>query len=181
MRMEVNLRVHPAVREFIVCTTGTDLIVPRKNDWLWLLLKQNLETVPIDYKPWKEPVSETIRISLLDASGSKVMVRKPSAKPGKSASDIYLNTSFRCYLDQSGQNVIARHLRSQFKQCFLNFFHGAITTNPQMEQRAILERFCQTYRLSMTSITEDMLIKTWQRSTQKSYSHTKNAGCPVVF
>ena len=122
MRMEVFCKIHPAVKEFIRCTNGSDLIIPHKDDWLWLLLKQNLCLIPEDYKPVspEEIESNYIRISLLDASGTKVQVRKKSPvhlkKREFDPSCIYMNTLFRSYLDEKGQRIIANHLRTQFKE-----------------------------------------------------------------
>ena len=74
--MKVDIKVHPSVREFILCTNGSPTIFPQKDDWLWLILKQHLTTVagtvlPV---PRDEYNQKYISISLLDTSGTKVQV-----------------------------------------------------------------------------------------------------------
>lgn len=196
MRMEVFCKIHPAVKEFIRCTNGSDLIVPRKDDWLWLLLKQNLCLIPEDYKPVspEEREQSYIRISLLDASGSKVQVRKKSPVRLKrkefDPSCVYMNTLFRSYLDEKGQRIIANHLRTQFKECFHNFCQGALALSPDMEQKQVIIEFCRVYNITLNHISEDMLVKSWQRSVQKQvirnrmlghHSESITPGCPIIF
>lgn len=195
MRMEVYVRVHPSVKEFIRCTNGSDLLVPRKDDWLWLLLKQNLTFVPDDYKPISKNEIETeyIRISLLDASGTKVQVKNKSSVRIKrkkyDPSNIYMNTLFRSYLDEKGQRIIANHLRQQFKECFHNFCQGALAVSPDIDQKQVILEFCKLYNISFQQITEDMLVKSWQRSGQKEVIRERLTGqkkphkmiCPIIF
>ena len=174
--MTVDLKIHPTVREFIICTNGSDLIVPKKGDWLWLLLKQHL-TLSMDYHPIPaDERSQYIRIQLLDASGAPVV----NHSMPKNAKAIHLNPLFRNSLSERGQNVIANHLRSQFKECFHNFMSGAVASGA--EHAASIELFCQTYHLTMNQISEDMLKKSWQRSPQKgSLMKVVKQFCPLIF
>ena len=185
--MQVYIKVHPSVREFILCTNGSINIVPKKNDWIWLLLKQNLTTAPETYKtiPDDELHTSYISIALLDASGSKVFVKNKTS--GKS--EIYMNTLFRFHLTEHGQNVIAKHLRTQFKQCYHNFVQGALAVSPDLEQKQVIIEFCKLYNISFNHITEEMLYKSWQRSDQKiaiqdriSNNRIKEKSrCPIIF
>jgi len=67
MSLTVPVKVHPTVREFILSTNGSDLVVPQKNDWLWFILKQHLDVPPNDYVFRQIEEGSFINISLLNA------------------------------------------------------------------------------------------------------------------
>lgn len=172
--MIIDVRVNSAVREFIISTKGSDIIVPEKRDWIWLLLKQKLIPAPIGATQ-DIPEEELIRVSLLDASGSKVYAQDVDRT-------IYMNTLFRFWLDKKGQYSIARHLNTQFKECFHNFMAGAIFTNPAIKQKDAVDDFCECYNISYDKITFDMLFKSWQRSSQRNrILKGESNECPIVF
>lgn len=186
--MTVDVKVHPTVREFIIDTNGSALLVPDKYDWLWLLLKQHLDVPPSDYlAPSKEELErEYIQISLLDAhseacfvkNASKLNHKKKPANPNM----VHINTMFRWYLSPSAQLSISQHLRSQFKACFHTFVQGAVVGNPNLQQKEAIIKFCELHNLTLNDISEDMLIKSWQRSPQKEKLWSKKLlFCPILF
>lgn len=182
----VQVKVHPTIKEFIVTTTGSDTIVPKKDDWLWFILKQNLEVPPSDYTFLNEEKESFINISLLDTTGTKVQVRNQSKRissiKDRDPSNIYLNPLFRWYLSDKAQNMIATHFRKAFKECFHNYVQGALVNNPKLEQKEAIMSFCDLYKLEFNAISEDMLIKSWQRSPQKSKLKELIIGyCPLLF
>jgi hypothetical protein len=173
--MTVDVRISPVVREFIICTTGDDLIIPRRDDWLWLILKQHLLTAPPDYTLIPDAERRNyIRVMLLDCHSSKVYAKDRGR-------NIHINTLFRWYLDDRGQNAVARHLRSQFKATFHNFVQGAATVNPDAQITDAIHRFCKLYNITMNNITFDMLIKSWQRSEQRKYIKGTKAQTPIFY
>lgn len=179
------MKVSPAIREFIISTNGGDLIVPKKDDWLWFILKQNLDVPPEDYTFQKDTSQTFINISLLDTTGTKVQVYNKSKRlsnyKNKDVHSIYLNTSFRWYLSDKAQNIIASHFRKSFKECFHNFVQGALINNPHLEQKEAITCFCDFYQIEFNEMSEDMLIKSWQRSEQKKRLKSVFNFCPLIF
>lgn len=183
--LSVQVKVHPTIRAFVVSTNGSDLIVPKKDDWLWFILKQNLDIPPDDYIPHSVSSDEHINISLLDTTGTKVQVRNQSkrveSKRQGDPSTIYLNQMFRWYLSVKAQNTIALHFRKAFKECFHNFVQGALISNANLKQKEAIQNFCDLYQIEFNSISEDMLIKSWQRSPQKERIKKIFSFCPLIF
>jgi len=181
----VQVKVHPTVREFIVSTTGSNTIIPKKGDWLWFILKQNLDVPPPDYKFLQQDKDSFINISLLDTTGTKVQVRNKSKRKSNrkdcDPSTIYLNPLFRWYLSVEAQYTIANHFRKAFKECFHNFVQGALVNNPGLEQKEAIMSFCDFYKIEFNEISEDMLVKSWQRSPQKERLKNIFNHCPIIF
>ena len=179
------MKVHPTIREFIISTNGSELIIPKKDDWLWFILKQNLDVPPDDYVFYTPDKDSYISISLLDTTGTKVQVRNRSkrllGRKDRDPSTIYLNHMFRWYLSIKAQNTIASHFRKAFKECFHNFVQGALVNNPDLEQKEAIMSFCDFYRIEFNEISEDMLIKSWQRSPQKERLKSAIKYCPLIF
>lgn len=181
LQLYVDVKVHPTVREFIICTNnGSDTLIPNKGDWLWLLLKQHLCLSDGNYEPITEEEQKNyIKIQLLDAHNS-IIYNSTMSDSGKEKRGMHLNILFRNYLSEKGQNIIANHLRKQFKACFHNFMHGAVTAG--MQHKDAIDQFCVTYNLSLNEITEDMLKKSWQRSGQKnSFLNKIKSFCPILL
>ena len=65
-RALVNVKVHPALREYILSVNaGSDIIVPMRDSRLWGLVKMYLEPIPSDYRPvLPEGEPDSIRIAL---------------------------------------------------------------------------------------------------------------------
>lgn len=183
----VQVRVHPSIQEFVISTNGSDLIVPKKDDWLWFILKQNLDVPPDDYVFFVPGKDTFINISLLDLTGTRVQVRNKSnrlrlrSRNNPDTSNIYINQMFRWYLSDKAQNTIATHFRKAFKECFHNFVQGAVVNNPDLEQKEAIMSFCDFYKIEFNQISEDMLIKSWQRSPQKKRINDIFNFCPLIF
>lgn len=158
-RMRVSVRVHPIIREFLIDTIGSDTITPKKGDLIWAILKQNLETAPENFR---EPIDidNHIYIELLDCHSC-------STYSVKSSVFLHINTMFRWHLSEKGQNRINSILRANFKTTMHCFIQGAISCNPELQQREAMEEFCNTYNLTMNKITPDMIKKSWDRSDHK--------------
>lgn len=173
-RMLIPVHVHPTIREFIIDTYGSDVVIPDKDSLFWKTIKYNLDLPPVGYK---EPVTKDniIYIGLLDSSGTKSVVRKKDKV-------IYINSMFRWYLSPDAQDEIAFFFRKQFKHTYHCFMQGAIAANPKVEQRKAMEEFCNIYNLTLNEISEDMLKKSWDRSEHKKMvMDKKNKLCPIFF
>lgn len=147
--MYVDCRVHPIVKEFIVATTGSDVIVARKNEWLHILLYPILKKTPITYVPNKHR-DDLIRLQL-------AWYTVPALK----RIDCYN------YLDEEGQRVVARYLKSWFKVHFHSFCSGYLSCDISRQQKEAIEVFCETYNLPLNNINYEMLKKSWDRSVEK--------------
>jgi hypothetical protein len=173
-RMLIPVQVHPTIREFIIDTHGSDVVVPDKYSLFWKTIKYNLETPPANYH---EPLTRDniIYVGLLDSSGTASLVRKRDKIT-------YINSLFRWYLSPEAQEEIAFFFRKQFKHTFHCFMQGAVAANPKVEQRKAMEDFCRIYNLTLNEISEDMLKKSWDRSEhKKSVISTKKNHCPLFF
>lgn len=172
--MTVPVQVHPMIREFIIDTTGSDMIVPEKTSHLWDIVKHNLELPPENYHA-PETKDNLIYIALLDTSHLRTVVKN-------SDKTIVINTLFRWYLSADAQGTIAKHFRQQFKHTFHCFMQGAIANNPKLEQRQAMENFCKLYNLTLNELSEDMLKKSWDRSDHKQMVvKRKFTCCPLFF
>lgn len=171
--MIVLVKVNPALRDFILFTNnGSDLLVPSKGDWMWLAIKQQLVTRAESCEVKQSDCY--IRIKLLDSHG-KTYAKSPKVvyddnyrriKPD-SAHFIRINTSYRCYLSEKGHSVIHRLLNRQFKFHFHTFMFAYLTANPETEQKKAMLAYLDKFNISESKITEDMLIKSWNRSQEK--------------
>ena len=158
-RMKVAVRVQPILKEFLIDSTGSDTITPKRGDLVWAILKQNLETAPENYK---EPtdIENYIYVELLDCHSTPVYSYQNCVFT-------HINTLFRWYLSEKGQSRIRSILSKNFKSTMHAFIQGAIAGNPELQQREAMEEFCNTYNLTMQKITPDMIKKSWDRSDHK--------------
>lgn len=171
--MLVFVKVNPGLRDFILFTNnGSDLLIPKKGDWMWLAIKQQLVT-----RSESSEVKQSdsyIRIKLLDSHG-KSYVQSPKIVYDKSynrikpdyAHFIRINTSYRCYLSEKGHSVISRLLNRQFKFHFHTFMFAYLSANPKIEQKQAMLIYRDKFNISESKITEDMLMKSWNRSQEK--------------
>jgi hypothetical protein len=178
--MTVDVKVQKAVREFIISSSGSDLIVPGSQSLLWQLVKQHLKVVPENYRTIADR-SEYIRIELLTVNSSKVFTRKMKGFGKGTFRDVTLNTAYRSWLDPAGQNAVAGHLRRSFKECFHNFVMGAIFDNPELQQKKAIENFCELYGITFDEINYEMLVKSWLRSPQRKKINGQGNICPLAF
>ena len=176
----VVIRVHPTIREFIIDTNGSDLIVPNKDDLLWKITKANLTT-------WYEDSGKTadgdctIRIALLDSHSEKVFTNFAGKYRGKYSNYIHMNSMYRTYITEQGMNDIARELRMRFKDAFHTFVMGALVGNPKLKQKDAFTLFIDKFNLSENEITFEMLKKSWDRSDHKKSVFSKKSFCTILF
>lgn len=158
--MTVQVKVNPALREYILCTNGgSDIIFPDYKESLWVMLKSRLSLVPSDYKPVPPgPVDGCIRVALptnnhLDPAFNIHACRVIEANP-----------LFRCYLSDEDQSAIEKFLMKGFKKTFRDFMTGAITAScGKASITMAIDKFVELYNLPMEAITYEMLRKDWYR------------------
>lgn len=172
-RMRIPVKVNPIIKEFLIDTVGSNVITPRKNDLIWAVLKQNLETVPAEGITEPDEAS-CIYVELLDCHDSKTWCIQKNT-------EIHVNSLFRWYLSEKGQNRINKILRSNFKSQLHSFVMGAVACNPELQQKEAMEQFCEIHNLSMQKITPDMIKKSWDRSEHKAKLNDKSICVNVLF
>lgn len=169
-RMTVDVKVGKAIREFIIATSGSDVLDPDKYTILWCLIKQHLTTVPGHYKPLSDR-SEYVSIKLRNSNDIKAY---SVPKKGKSC----YSTLFYSYLTETGQAVVRRHFEKEFKATFRNYMRGALNNNPDMKINDAIEEFLTDHDIAMDHISIAMLQKDWYRYRLKS---TTRKVCPLCF
>jgi hypothetical protein len=172
MRMKIPVRVKPVIKEYILDTTGSDTIVPKKGDLLWAILKKHLQTPPANYHEPECSTDETIFIELLDCHNTTTLVGDKF---------VHINTLFRWYVDPIGVANINRILSRNFKSAMHCFIQGALAANPEMQQRQAMECFCDVHNLTMQKISPEMIKKSWDRSAHKQKLFDRSAKVNVIF
>ncbi len=172
-RMRVAVRVHPTIREFIIDTNGSDLIVPGKHDLLWKKVKANLVTYSEQNAIKENPEDSYIYIELLDMHSTKQFT--------KDKGYINMNPMYRCFLSKKGQSLVAAELRKRFKDSFHTFVMGALVGNPNLQQKEAFELFIEKFNLTQNKVTFDMLKKSWDRSEHKKFVFNKKNFCTLLF
>lgn len=159
--MTVDVRVGVCLREYVISTRGSDVIVPAKDSVLWCLLKQHLVTSASGYVPPDPSLAgEYIRIALRSSHSARTY-SIPSRRI------VQLNTLFRCYLEPTGERVIRRHLDHEFKKCFHDYMLGC-SNNTDLKITEAIEEFCNDHNIDGTDhITVEMLRKDWYRFRQR--------------
>ncbi len=159
----VYCKVHPVLRDFIVATRGTDLIVADDRGPLWVAVKSHLREVPNDYKPHAiGPVEGTIRIALPPISASSPIFNVAAG------ATIVCNFLYRNFLDKRGQSVVSDLLMKTFKDQYRSFMAGYLASHPNQtadsQIKDAIDEFCRIYRITMDDkITYEMLRKDWYR------------------
>lgn len=174
-RMMVSIKVHPTIREFIIDTNGSDVIIPNKNDLLWKYIKANLTTYNEKEKQKlsAEEEKDCIYIALLELRGDESF----SMDKGY----IFMNQMYRCFITEKGQKQIAKELRIRFKQTFHTFVLGALLGNPNLQQKEAFLLFMQKFNLTENKINYEMLKKSWDRSLEKKMIHNRKRFCNIIF
>ena len=153
----VSVRVHPALREYLLAiNNNSDIIFPKWGGRLQGLLAMYLTNVPSGYKP--APISgrpDEIRIVL--HNGKK---KTWSYMKGRI---FEVNPLFIAYITDTGQRVIADHLMDGFKQTFRAYMEGALGNNTELSIKEAIEEFCNDYSIELEHVTYDMLRKDWYR------------------
>lgn len=172
-RFKVPVRVNPIIREFLIDTTGSDIITPKPKDLIWAVLKQHLETAPVDYI---EPIDTDnyIYVEILDCHRDKTYCFQSNRF-------LHINTLFRWHLSKRGQERIHSWLRRNFKNSLHSFIMGAVACNPELQQKEAMEEFCNIYKLSIQKLTPDMIKKSWDRSDHKKKIYNPDIRINSIF
>lgn len=159
----VYIKVHPVLRDFIICSTGSDLIVPDDKSPLWVAVKTHLREIPNDYKPHAiGPVAGSIRIALPPVKNGEALYNAAAG------ATIMYNYLYRNYLDKKGQVVVADLLMKSFKDKYRSFMAGYLASHPNMREISQIKdginEFCRIFCINMDDkITYEMLRKDWYR------------------
>lgn len=169
--VSVDVRVGKILREFIICTAGSDAIAAQKDDILWCLIKQNLVTSPkIPYIIRDR--SEFIRISLpATHSASTYNCRAEKA--------LQLNTLFRNFLDEEGQRKIRKHFEKEYRNVFIIFMRSQFRAHPDMKIIDAINLFADEYNLTMDNISIQTLKKYWYRYRVRR--EIEKTLCPIIY
>ena len=166
--MVVAVRVHPALREYLVCIhNGSDTIYPDRGSRLWGLVSMHLSVQPAVHVA-EDPDVCRIHIAIFNSHAQTWCMDKK--RP------IYQDTLFRNHLTDKGQRAIARHLMDDFKQTFRAYMHGAISNNEELSITEAIDEFCSDYQITSDQLTYDMLRKDWYRYRQRSADGEKAPG-----
>lgn len=163
MRIPLRVKVHPVVKEFIVSTTGSDVIEPIINSNFYHRVKSILQLQPKNYKiyPFKNHSTITIIVSKFHCGR-----------------DNYIYGEHRNFLDDRRQRFLSKELYDNFKSIFHNYVLAYMRGGGKQQKKAI-EDFCQVYNLSMESTSYEMLKKSWDRSEQKKILKNHPTPCPL--
>ena len=157
----IEIRVPEALYNYIVHTTGGDIIRPCKNGVLWAVIKQHL----ICYTKWKIELGNPTNPELQAGHILKIeLLRKNGAQAP--CRNISLNTSSRKYLSTQGCRLVSRLLSCEFQKTFLDYMSGASMANPDINIKDAINVFCDDYGLDFLNSYE-MLKKRWYRYRQK--------------
>lgn len=155
--MTALVKVHPALREYLVAVNSGDTIHPERGSHLWGLISMHLQLTPPDYTPTPDTSTpdDCIRIALFD-SHARTWCNDLSRT-------IWQDSIFRNHLDPKAQRAIARHLMADFKHTFRAYMTGAMNNNPDISIAEAIDEFCSDYRITMQHLTIDLLRKDWYR------------------
>lgn len=164
--MTVLVKVHPALKEYIVSINSGDTLFPERGSHLWGLVSMHLQLTPPDYTPTPDTSTpqDCIRISLFD-SHARTWCRDLNRT-------IWQDSIFRNYLGPEAQRAIARHLMADFKHTFRAYMTGAINNNPDISIAEAIDEFCSDYKITMQQLTVDLLRKDWYRWRMNSQGQT---------
>lgn len=160
----VSVTVHPVLRDYIVSTNGSPVLVPDDKGPLWVAVKSHLLQCPADYKPLgREPEPGEIRIVLPPISSTNSPLLNINIDE-----IIHTNFLFRNYLDRKGQRMVADLLMKTFKDRYRAFMTGYLASHPNQgtdsQIKDGIDEFCRIHRITMDDkITYEMLRKDWYR------------------
>lgn len=162
MRIPLQIKVHPVVREFIVSTTGSDVIEPIPVSNFCHRVKTILQLTPKDYK--KYPLKRAGTITIL-VSNFRI-------------GDKRIQELSRNHLDDRRQYHLSKELYDGFKSIFHNYVLAYMRGGGKQQKMAI-EDFCTVYNISLDKINYEMLKKSWDRSEQKKVIKNLLPTCPL--
>lgn len=163
MKIPLQIKLHPVVREFIVSTTGSDVIEPIPNSNFYHRVKTILQLTPKDYKKYPLKRAGTITILVYKFSLGE-------------ENRIY--GEHRNHLDDRRQYFLSKEMYDGFKSIFHNYVLAYMRGGGKQQKQAI-EDFCTVYNLSLDIINYEMLKKSWDRSEQKKLLKNYPLACPL--
>lgn len=159
----VYVSVSQMLRDFIVSTRGTDLIIADDKGPLWVLVKTHLRHIPNDYQPHTAgPVPGQVRIALPPISASSPIFSLAAG------AKLVCNFLYRNYLDHKGQVAVAEQLMKTFKDQYRSFMAGYLATHPNQrgasQIKEGIDEFCRIHRIALDDkIAYETLRKDWYR------------------
>ena len=166
----IKIDVGTAIKQFIMATHGSDLIIPPKDSILWAIIKLNLVTFP--YCNCVDEVSDdrAIRIAILNKQSMKYYNVQAQRV-------LCINTMFRCYLSDKGVMAIKQFFEKNMRHIFLLFMEGYNISNEKNISFAIRE-FCMLYSVDYDDKMFAKLRKSWYRHKKKI---SEKDVCPIIF
>lgn len=162
MRDQLTVYVHTGrvLREFVIATKGSDILVPSKDSLLWGLIKQHLTVWEHRSTTPKDP-DECIQIAVRSSNG----LVSYSARSRKQ--ECY-RSQYRCYLTCKGERIIQRYLKKEFKKTFRDYMKGCLSNNPDITIVEAIEEFLTDFNVTPDRIiTVESLRKDWYRYSMK--------------
>lgn len=166
----VDIKVGPFLRQWIVSTTGSDMVRLDRRTNLWGIVIQNLELLPNDYKPVTDR-TDYISIELLE-------IRQHPRYNIPAGRTIWVNELYRCYISDSGQQAITRYLFNQFRNAFRVYMVARFSDDDSEPIRHAIGSFLSDYNLPIDDTMIGRLSKDWYRWRQKNPG---NYGIPIFF
>lgn len=170
-RISVDIRVGREIRDFIVTSTGSDLLSPGKRTVLWSLVRPWLRCDPVPDMQERDPL-ETVRIALRMKDSNRIY---------SFAADkvTCINTSLtHFYIDPRGEAAVRRHFETSFKHVFHVYMAGYSAGSTGQAQLDAITSFCLDYGITVTEKLIQRLDKDWYRWRRK---HGEDPVCPLLF
>ena len=164
--MNVQVKVSPLIREWVVANYGSNTIVCRPRDFFSSKLKYLLQLQPHDQHFTALPDEECININY-----GKLTIGR-----WRSLEHKQLNQNYYTYLSAESQRLLSQEIYRQFKSSFHGFMLGFCIADGNMPgsyRRGICE-FMSRYNLPHNAINYEMLKKNWDRSAIKATFFKKN-------
>lgn len=151
-KIQVQIYVHPSVREFFIGRYGSEVIEIKKNDAIFDRIKYVLSLKTKDMQ-LKRPSEKAAITLLLPKYEFKICQEKR------------VNTNTHSFISERHQSILKCEFQKLFKEIFHNYVLGYCRNGAQQKQG--IYDFCATYNISMNHANFDMLKKSWDRSDQK--------------
>lgn len=170
MNNTVDIKVGSFIRQWVIGTYGSDTIRLDKRTNLWAIVKQNLDLLPADYHTLQDK-EEYISIELLYSHTDNCY----SIPAGK---EIHINSIYRCYISDSGQEAIKRYLENQFRAAFRIYMVACNRNDQKVKILNCITSFLLDYNLPIDNKLLSRLMKDWYRYRQKN---SENNALPIFF
>lgn len=170
-RLSVPVRVGKELREFIITSTGSELLSPGKNTVLWSLVRPWLRSEPVTGLEIRDPL-EDIHIALRMKESNRIY---------SFASDkvTCINTCYtHFWLDPRGEAAVRRHFETSFRLVFHVYMAGYSAGSTGTVQLDAITSFCLDYGITVSEKLLQRLDKDWYRWRRK---HGEDPVCPLLY